>query len=238
MKKRGCAWQFSFALLASLAIFCLCKISYGQGPLFVHSEVENALPDGILVSTGTENNNAKDAANQREFQNLYHEVAYPNISTGTAQNMTITNLTVLGVSSGTFGKVVQYVSSQTITNKNTTSSTYQSTFLGLNITPSSTSNKILIMAMGQLVTNADSVGAYCTIFNGATDLATPNNRMQLNYVVGSSYLETGAFMAWLDSPGSTTQQTYTVKIKNDNNVTTVGWGDSTAQFMIAFEVTP
>jgi hypothetical protein len=68
-------------------------------------------------------------------------------------------------------KVLQYVTVTTTTGTSTSSSTYQSTNLTLNITPSSVSSKVYVMAFGA-INNASPANTIASValFNGSTNL--------------------------------------------------------------------
>jgi hypothetical protein len=140
-------------------------------------------------------------------------------------------------------KVIQYVTATTATDTNTTSSTYASTSLTASITPSSASNKVLVMAMGILVSNSASGAvtaktAGASIFRGATNLAA-NSNLLMNEAfnqVSSQATYNNALLLWLDSPAATTSTTYTVKIKSFDNSTQVQWGNGSDQQIVLMEL--
>jgi pectate lyase len=122
------------------------------------------------------------------------------------------------------GSVLQVVSMTTTTGTNSTTTAYVDTAVTLSITPSSSSNKILVIynlngmyksatsssnSIGfNLVRGATSLGDFGLYFGSTgTALAT----------VGSS----GVGM-YLDSPSTTSSTTYKVQIKNMTNASFVG----------------
>ena len=99
-------------------------------------------------------------------------------------------------------------------------------FLPVNITPSSASNKILIMVTANVSDNG-TVCIQLTKDGSALDAATGDaagNRRRVtasNYIVGDSYLQS-VNATFLDTAGGTSQITYGFKLFcQDNNTTTV-----------------
>jgi hypothetical protein len=136
------------------------------------------------------------------------------------------------IGGGFAGKVLQVVS----TNKTdkTDSADFDASFedvsgLTVNITPSSTSSKIYVIATLQV-----SVHAYHLTFRiargGSTivEPSTAGNRMLgMAHIYGNSsyndhYNIESKVMQVLDSPSSTSQLTYSVQGKNEYNVNTTG----------------
>jgi len=119
---------------------------------------------------------------------------------------TITNN---GTNGGGFGKVLQVVQGTYSTQTSTTSASWTSTGLTASITPSSTSNKILIMAsMGAVYTSAPAQGAF-DIFRDSTG---PLSGGQLSQVYSNnSNVEGNEYIQYLDSPSSTSSITYDIR---------------------------
>lgn len=132
----------------------------------------------------------------------------------------------------TFGqiKVLQWIGATTTTVTTTTSSTYQATSLSASITPSSASNRVLIKASGTVRT-ATGLSASCiaTLFRGTTNIDSVG---ATGY--GFGYIDTavaaGVHGPWsavfIDSPSTTSATTYTVYVRNDDNVTSVSFGNT------------
>ena len=120
------------------------------------------------------------------------------------------------------GSVLQVVTATDQTQRSTTSTSYVTAgnTLAVNITPISTSSKILVLVstIGGHSTSGGTVG-YFTIFRGSTDLGSTagnGNGMSQNYG-GSSDVRTSMNMNVLDSPSTTSQITYQVYIKDDGS---------------------
>ena len=149
---------------------------------------------------------------------------------------TITNS---GTASG-FGKVLQVVS-DTLTSEYTTgSASFNDTGLTLNITPSATSSKILLMMSGTAYVNTSGNSIIFTFLRGSTNLATGDSsgaygfaRLQSN----AGNLVAVQSPMHIDSPSSTSQLTYKVQGRLE---TASGAGqlsiNSTTSTLIAMEI--
>jgi hypothetical protein len=113
--------------------------------------------------------------------------------------------------SGSFGKVLQVVSTFNSTNYSTSSASYQDGF-SASITPSSASNKILVIGhTGSCDSDTAGNNITITVFRDATDLAAGN------FFAGARFESANALgnisFVNLDSPNTTSSTTYTVKFK-------------------------
>ena len=131
--------------------------------------------------------------------------------------------------SGSFGKVLQVVQKVIGDNVGYSTTTTQSTFLdnqdansnvlSQSITPSSASNKILILAscftyyMTGATGNAGATSA--RILNGASSIFTDTNGWEVGYDYTGTTSRYGSFwnIVYLHSPNSTSSQTYKVQYK-------------------------
>lgn len=153
---------------------------------------------------------------------------------------------ITGLSNGTtstdaaaFGqiKVLQVQFATNSTAFTTTSSTYQTTNLSVSITPTSSSNRILVMAVGMVRSNAtQTANALVSIFRDSTDTQSAKtiSGLQSATVTGNNIVP--ASLLVVDSPASTSAITYSVKLKNDDNATTVGFGNGNYTSIVAIEV--
>jgi hypothetical protein len=118
-------------------------------------------------------------------------------------------------------RVLQVVSGISSTQTSSTSTSYVTTGLSATITPSSTSSKILIMSTGMaFITPATKSGVF-TIFRGTvagTDLAASTTGMGQLYSSSTDLISQMA-LQYLDSPSTTSAQTYTVGMKTDSGGT-------------------
>ena len=130
--------------------------------------------------------------------------------------MSITKLNNLSISavtalpSGVGGKVLQVVSATDSTARSTSSASYvtASNTLSASITPSSSSNKILVLANTNLRGSVGVANMFSTVFRGATNLAS-SGQFCSDFNGNGSYLST----SYLDSPSTTSSTTYQVYIK-------------------------
>jgi hypothetical protein len=114
------------------------------------------------------------------------------------------------------GQVIQVVSATDSTVRQTTSSSFvtASNTLSVSITPSSASNKILIMVnCGQMYHNNSNQISHLTIYRGATDLGSNGNGLTGGNTYPASDYGFPTYMAVYDSPNTTSSTTYQVYIR-------------------------
>jgi len=137
----------------------------------------------------------------------------PDIAGTTTLTLPSTSGTVVTTNTMPTGSVLQVVSYQTESaNISTTSNSYVTTNVSASITPSSSSNKILIMLNSNCDTSASARQAVITFYRGATNLA-PNRGINQAYS-GAGRLQSSTTSVYLDSPSSTSSTTYTVYFKS------------------------
>ena len=121
------------------------------------------------------------------------------------------------------GSIVQVVSATSATVTTTTSTSYVTSGLSASITPSLATSKVMIFVSGAFYNNAANAEIYATVFRGTvagTNLATTANigfATVFPVVVGN-----GSF-TYLDSPNTTSAQTYTVGIRSAGGSATAAW---------------
>lgn len=121
-------------------------------------------------------------------------------------------------------KVIQVIFSNSTTNFNTTSSTFQTTNCAASITPSSASNKILVIVGGCAATrNASLSNCYVSLFRGSTNLGGGSDNAFMRVKGPSGNIAGSGSFSYVDSPASTSSLTYSVKIANDDNTTTIDY---------------
>jgi hypothetical protein len=134
-------------------------------------------------------------------------------------------------------KVIQIVSGTSTTAFTTTSSSYQTTNLSASITPTSASNKVLVIASASMTIAADNVNGHATIARGGSNILglAGQSRIFAASIGGQALWPTT--IVYIDSPASTSSLTYAVQIKNSNNTSTVGYGfNDLTQFIVLAEV--
>ncbi len=111
------------------------------------------------------------------------------------------------------GSVLQVVSASLQDDTSTTSGSFVSSGLTATITPSSTSNKILV-TMSAALESTSAGNATATIFRGTVSGTNLGGNLY-----GYGYFKVGTSgnicASELDSPSTTSAQTYTVGIRND-----------------------
>jgi hypothetical protein len=137
------------------------------------------------------------------------------------------------------GHVLQAVSSTYSTGANTTSSSFVTTGLSASITPKSASSKILVMAQTSCSTANGSTVGYFTIFRGTvsgTNLGTANG-MSVVYLALNNQMVSPVACSALDSPNTTTSQTYTLAFKTNGSGAAIDSQNSSATAtMILMEI--
>ena len=116
--------------------------------------------------------------------------------------------------SGVGGKVLQVLTDVTTTGVEGPSTTYQSTGLSVSITPSSASNKIVLMCSG---TSRSDGGAVCHlkvgIFKGGVEQTDGIGNQKPNNTDGTDH--TTSFV-YSDTAGTTSAVTYDIRMRSGN----------------------
>jgi len=110
------------------------------------------------------------------------------------------------------GHVVQVVHSSINTSESTSSSTFVDTALHVNITPTSSSNKILVRAAVGLYNNTNASATAATIIRGSTNLFHSTWGFGYIYTASAGGHVNTIPIETLDSPSTTSQITYRVQI--------------------------
>jgi hypothetical protein len=134
--------------------------------------------------------------------------------------------------SGSFGKVLQVVSTVYSTSFTSTSSSFTAvTNLSVSITPSSASNKILILVSSSIHVNSTGQAGRVTIFRGATDLG--NSTSGLSAIYGSAATVVAPLhISFLDSPSTTSATTYQVYVKTTGGTVFVPWDNEKSSITV------
>ena len=189
-----------------------------------------AVPNGSATSAGFSVSNAADPTNASKItiatngstdtqiisgvngSGTYLPLSFYTNNTLGAQLDTSGNFYATGKMGGV-GSVIQVVSATSQSAQATTTSTsYVTTGFSASITPSSSSNKVLVL-LSALGRNGSGGQSFYTIYRGATDLAPTRSFKQL-YNPSAGVLDGAIDMSILDSPSSTSSVTYTVYFKN------------------------
>jgi len=113
-----------------------------------------------------------------------------------------------------FGKIAQVVTVEKAPAENSTSGTSFVTPSGasINITPSATTSKVLVMVQGGGTAVPDGGNAQFTIYRGSTNLGNSSYGFQRQY--NDERSDQPLSMQVLDTPNSTSQQTYAIYYKS------------------------
>lgn len=118
--------------------------------------------------------------------------------------------------------VLQVVNVKSTAAQSTTSSTFQDTALTASITPSSTSSKILILANVSMYASTGTTQGSATVFRGD---ASGTNLGTALYGFGGAFSGGSAknviSINYLDSPATTSSQTYTIGIASTDNSSSI-----------------
>ena len=137
-------------------------------------------------------------------------------------NQSLTAVTSAGLPSGT---VLQVKSVSTdVGSQSTTSTSYQElTGISLSITPSSSSNKVLVMVSGASPYTDTAGGIIATIFRDGTDLAGGAAfGLQQNYNSAAVVHTAPYSMNFLDAPATTSAVTYKIYFRSRGGQTVFG----------------
>jgi hypothetical protein len=111
------------------------------------------------------------------------------------------------------GAVLQVVQSSIASTQNTTSTSYVTSNLSASITPSSTSNKILILLNGgNAFNNTNNANVIIAFHRGVTELANSPHGIIQN-TSGTNSQKSSWSASFLDSPSSISSLTYTPYFK-------------------------
>ena len=133
--------------------------------------------------------------------------------------LTKLNFSGSGLSSLPNGSVIQVVADDPLSANITTSgTTYIDTGMSVSITPSSTSNKILILCSHTTLNNTDSGGVELKILRDSTDIWTgrgSSNDGVVHWTTQEYGIQQGAINT-IDSPSSTSAITYKLQYRKFN----------------------
>ena len=142
-------------------------------------------------------------------------------------NQSLTNVTSAGLPSGT---VLQVVSETSDTQDGTDNTSYTSpdiSALSINITPNSTSSKILLLMDIQTYVDGNGNNVYFNIYRDGTNITgSASGNGSRSYV--TTQMVTTSSMSFTDSPSTTSQITYDVRfyVSGGNGYVSVNNGQS------------
>ena len=131
----------------------------------------------------------------------------------------VTGATVSGL---TTGKILQVVNTTATTQKTTTSSSSFVEAYTVDITPSATSSKILILFSTFGYQDTTAVGSIYTIFRDSTNLGDSSKGLMM-FRNGGNNLEMGVSGHVFDSPSSTSAITYGFRQKTESGSSAISY---------------
>jgi hypothetical protein len=165
-----------------------------------------------------------------------------NFLTGTIPDTNINNASldnVTGLPAGVGGKVLQVVSAHTATIVSSTSNTYVDSGLTASITPSSSSNKVIVVVNQSFAKlDADTWGNV-KVLRGSTDIGGDTPARGLLYTGGTDQIYGGMCFNYnfQDSPSSTSSVTYKTQFNNNEGTGSFrAQPDSSQSYMLLMEV--
>jgi len=132
------------------------------------------------------------------------------------------------------GKVLQVVEGTHATALATTSASYVTTNLDVDITPSATSSKILVICTFNGQQSGSDYAAKFTLYRDSTDLSSGSEFGITRANVANIF--TSIAMTVLDSPSSTSAITYAAYIKNGGSGTSTSCTGNSPGRIIAMEI--
>jgi len=161
------------------------------------------------------------------------------VSGTTVLTLPTANGTVITTGNIPTGSVLQVVSATTTTTTTTTSTSYVDTALSASITPSSASNKILVITTGSMQVNdlGNVYGdAFVNITRGSTELTATRIAINFGSTAWTDYISNTS-LSYLDSPSTTSSTTYKVRINTSNsNIIYLGGGGNSAGTITLLEI--
>ena len=116
------------------------------------------------------------------------------------------------------GKLGQVLTQTPTSSQVSTTTSYVDTGLSINITPASTSSKILVMAVHHIQNSATNTGVFLRFFRDSTQIGGGRADDLANYV-SNQYNHDAWSVIVLDSPNTTSQITYKSDFKAFNGGT-------------------
>ena len=137
------------------------------------------------------------------------------------QKWTATSATASDFQAG--GKIVQVVSARTSTEATSSSATYADTNLTASITPSSTSNSVLVLVQQSMAKYTEDTKGNIRVYRDATEIGgtIPGRQIGDTNSTAMNSVGTGFSCSILDAPSSTSSLTYKTQFSNNDATGTV-----------------
>jgi hypothetical protein len=172
-----------------------------------------------MSSAGTNGTDGTDLTTTLTTQGdiVYRDASgLQRLGAGTAGQALITNGTGANPSWGDAGggKVLQVVQGTINSFVGINSTSFTSTGLNVNITPSASDSKILLLVNAHADDSSSSIQQYATIYRDATNIGNGNQGLTSIYTDGR--LRGSMNMSVLDSPATTSQINYEVYFRSSS----------------------
>jgi hypothetical protein len=155
-------------------------------------------------------------------------IGTPSDNTVTAAKIVDGTITANKLATGVGGKVLQVIQTVNSTERSTTSTSFVDvTGMSVSITPSSSSNKVLILCNFNAESSSGDASSNYTILRNSTALHTSSF---FNTLYVSGLISAPCSICFLDSPATTSSTTYKLQFKRSN-----GTGGTTK--VLAFDST-
>jgi hypothetical protein len=158
------------------------------------------------------------------------------LSIDASQNITTTNK--FAKASMPLGSVLQVVNATYETATSTSSTSFVTTGLNASITPSSSSNKVLVMFSVYVSSPATNDAVFATVFRGTTsgtNLGNATSGFGAAQSPGGANTRSVVSAMYLDSPSTSSSQTYTVAFLAQSN-TAVAQANSAKSTLTLMEI--
>ena len=131
------------------------------------------------------------------------------------------------------GKVLQVLTATDSTQRSTTSTSFvtASNSLSVDITPSATSSKVLIMISTVIGNDTEEAQAISTIYRASTNLGDSTKGMLDTYHFGGTTRQS-ASLIFLDSPSSTAQLTYQLYVRGTGGTTEINYNGGKGSIIV------
>ena len=144
----------------------------------------------------------------------------------TLNNNSISSITSLPAAIST-GKVLQVQTSNRTSVLTTNNTSFVDSGFSVTITPSSTSNKILILTQIAAFNDTTATSMYYSIYRGTTNLGDSSTGFVRTYNGGSN-LGSSVVANYLDSPSTTSATEYSVYVKVAAGIGYISINDATS----------
>jgi hypothetical protein len=183
--------------------------------------------DGTLQLNCSQNSHGIKLASPAHSAGQSYKLIFPagNVTAGKFLKVdSVSGSGTTGIGTMTFGdagggKVLQVVNAVDTSERTTTSTSYAtaSNNLSVNITPSATSSKVLIL-VSSIVHNNSNGNVYYTIYRDSSNVTSNSHNDELSRIM---------HMSFLDSPNTTSQVTYQVRMKVNSDTGYLNLSNST-----------